>query len=800
KAIGVVPASPEAARLLLDAVSYLGLLEGVSIESLARTDLATCLHLVEGAPSAAEAAAPASSEAAGRPLDLLLIPHQEWITPRTVQTLRLGGTLLAPARAAEGARLSPAQRRLLQRRQITLRWIALEALHEPLDSGTLHGALLESGGWLPRLERCGALSSAEISESAERALRRGAAALRDAVPEASMPEEPSLLTGPSLPRMPRPAATAPSASNLMAARRFHLVGAERLEARLDEPLFPLLATDAEGIEEPAYPLLLGGMEALPQPGTARSLRAALEAALEQSGEAFPIVREHLPRLVERAAELASHRPEGVRAAEAFETLWEGLLAEIDASPAAREAIEAELGRAKRLLDLQGYLLSPGPELPLRLALDTLRKRHRRLLEPFLAELATASVRLAEMLRLDSAHDGAQVSADSLSASLGGAADRFFDPGALRRTLPAYRGSTPLGAARRARLEATQATLDAFLDARAFATEVVLVCEDAAPSGLDPEAVRVVVHPDGPAVAVGLFDGLAASFVGVLRALRIARLELEGAYDPALHDEALARFGWRSFEPHEVQLLPRIVVLASAAHLRGPGLGSLSALLRSGRPLQMLVPLADPSEAGALGGAPAELGYLAIAHRDALVVQTTLARPGHLIRGLDRMAETLRPAVAFIGSASWSGIDPGRLAALRHASRETPCFIHDPDGGSSWAERFEFDENPAPERLWLEREIPLLDADGETQSLRAELTSAHADALDPRLRRHFELLRPEQWSAEQIPLADYIREIGEHPPPRVPYLWALDAEGELRRAILTRQLAYACRDRARIWGI
>ncbi|WP_319528913.1 2-oxoacid:acceptor oxidoreductase family protein [uncultured Cohaesibacter sp.] len=52
--------------------------------------------------------------------------------------------------------------------------------------------------------------------------------------------------------------------------------------------------------------------------------------------------------------------------------------------------------------------------------------------------------------------------------------------------------------------------------------------------------------DGPAVAKGLFEGMTANAAADFRAIRIAKLELANAYDPATDDPFLKNFEWHSF--------------------------------------------------------------------------------------------------------------------------------------------------------------------------------------------------------------------------------------------------------------
>ncbi|WP_198018472.1 hypothetical protein, partial [Sedimentibacter sp. B4] len=56
--------------------------------------------------------------------------------------------------------------------------------------------------------------------------------------------------------------------------------------------------------------------------------------------------------------------------------------------------------------------------------------------------------------------------------------------------------------------------------------------------------------DAQPLAMGMYEGLVSRLVGEVKALRVARLELDGAYDPETHDQALATLSWRDFTPAE----------------------------------------------------------------------------------------------------------------------------------------------------------------------------------------------------------------------------------------------------------
>jgi ferredoxin len=346
---------------------------------------------------------------------------------------------------------------------------------------------------------------------------------------------------------------------------------------------------------------------------------------------------------------------------------------------------------------------------------------------------------------------------------------FFDMEALAKTLqrPA-RGTRVIEPHRRARLETALASLDGFLSAATDAPAVWLFNAGSVP--VDMGAVG------GKAIASGtpLLDGMRFlrhmldSLKSVLQALRLVRLEAASAYEPSRHDEAIDRMDWQYASPDQLRALPPVLVIETAERLARTSLTELGRVLRSGLPLQIGI-LSEGMGTRDLSEFTPDLGYLAMAHREAFVMQASLAHAENLKEGLAQMAATLRPAVAIVS---------GGETPLVHWSRHFPLFRYDPDRGDSWAQRF---------LLFHE-----LTVDG--------ITPAHAAVMFHEMREHFLLLPPSAWDSEQMELADYLVAWKDAPPPAVPYIWVKDAQGGSHRAVITRELAHLCMDRKRAWHV
>ncbi len=94
--------------------------------------------------------------------------------------------------------------------------------------------------------------------------------------------------------------------------------------------------------------------------------------------------------------------------------------------------------------------------------------------------------------------------------------------------------------------------------------------------------------DAQPLAVGIYEGLVSGLVEEVRALRVATMELEGTYDPTIHDAALKTLSWRDFTPAERALVPVVVTISGDGAAFDIGFGAMSRVLAAGTPIKSLV--------------------------------------------------------------------------------------------------------------------------------------------------------------------------------------------------------------------
>jgi ferredoxin len=820
--LGAAPAGDWSDQFLLDAAALLG--------SLGRLDLECPSTAGNAISTLALGTTPSGGESKSK-LDLLFVADASLLGAdgALLDAVRDGATVVFSSRATSpqsaATALGDARRQEFAARGIRLKWINSEITESEVASPScvrtqLLGGFLSADESLARLVRaadligslCSSSDAAGCETRTAELLQQGAGALQSielaAVDPATLQHEVDVRPRRSLPLMvegPEGGDVNEWAEKL---HRFHLTG-EGAHSPI-EPLPPLPLAPAGltplasgGLMWSHYPFVL-----LPD-GTAKSfaaLAAEVVEAIEAGGGRAEVLGQQVRRLARTVSRVLESSAGATGLRDIVDEACRSFAGEFELSESGAAELQDEIDAFKERLPEAAELIKLDDHTLLRFhAASLIHERGPRRYD-FVGDVKTLVTRLEELLQLDDAVTPAGRSSQALAANLGDGEGMRVDTEALSRILPEPRGSKRLPPERRARIEGTLTTLREWVEAAATEPECILVHPDLLPGEGQLPAARTVRHPNGLETAIGLFDGAAERMAAVVRAVRVARLETNNAYDPELHDDVLARLDWQAFSEDELLLLPAIVAVETGERLRGQSLSAFSALLRSGRPVQVLVlesATAAPSGQTweALAGYHPGLGYIAVAHREAFVLQSTLAHPGRLLSGLRRMATALSPAAALISVPAWSvPVPPWVQLAATHFGRGEPLFRYDPSAGATWADRFDLSENPQPELVWPIPGAKYVDGSGTEHELDEPFTFAHAAALDPAYRTHFRLIPPQAWSDAQVPIADYLVAPDRERLRQVPYIWVVDDEGVLGRAVMTRELAFACFDHMRAWRI
>lgn len=461
---------------------------------------------------------------------------------------------------------------------------------------------------------------------------------------------------------------------------------------------------------------------------------------------------------------------------------------IAAIPGLPEAAAKNLSKA---LPADGWLVPFTPNaLPLLYA-AILTTNRRAAKECFVNNVLHQCERLRELLRLDDSRSPEGTTADTLSASMGAEAG-YFNTSALATAFRRKPAATErMSKVRRERVEGILTTLSKAIEETRREPVFWLFHSATAPSSATAFGGDLRQSGDSFDAALEFCDSRLERFARYLRAMRAARLEVDSAFDPAVHEEWLARFDWQSADPDELAALPAFIVLEPAEWLARTSFASFGRLLRSGRPVQILAPyhgLHHHEDENDLSGFMPDFGYLSIAHREAFVLQSSLARREHLAEGLATMSQCLRPAVAVVSvpPAHEANLDDTHAwleSNLLYLSRAFPLYRYNPDRGDTWMDRFELLLSPAAEQI----------------------CAAHVAAVSSDFRSHFRVIPESVWAgeevgSEQLELNAYLEQYRQTPPLAIPFLWVTDRAGRQQRAIVTRELVNLSRDRQHAFRI
>lgn len=596
-----------------------------------------------------------------------------------------------------------------------------------------------------------------------------------------------------------PPVSAPDSDALAEVRRFHLSGTSSKLAEVQDGLRPALLgrfRDTQTLPTD-YPLVLVRTD--PDRPLATGFPEAVSKALESLGDAR-ILRDNLRRLHKRLLEQLSEGAP-VLAGPAIEQAARAMAESLRLSEAHEQTLLADVQRMCEALGADVELLPFGPHTALYLLAHAAHRARAKRRGAFEGRLDEVIRKLGERLEIERRKDDGRPE----RIGLGGKDKGLFDPMALSKVIGAHRGPVRMSQARRERLEHVIDRLRAW---RASDEPRLIMLHDGALDGVDrscAEGCRVE-RVDDPALAVvDRFDEESRRWVERFRALRIAELEVAGKWDEAHHAPWIDHFEWRAFSDEELLAMPPVVAVLGADEVANAGMLPASRALASGRPVKLLSfvrPGHDPrAELG--GGYRVELSFFGMAHREAFVHQGTVARPEPLVAAYRAGLDAPRAGLFVIAAdedADGAGYSVGRWLAASAAveARAHPLFSYAPDAGGSWAERMSVAGNPEPEQAWPRHGLECQARTGAPETLELAFTFADYALLDPALWAWFRMI-PEDCPQDVLTSVDHWLELSERDAvDKVPFVWGVDRDNHLHRLVLTRQLAWICRDRQQSW--
>ena len=334
--------------------------------------------------------------------------------------------------------------------------------------------------------------------------------------------------------------------------------------------------------------------------------------------------------------------------------------------------------------------------------------------------------------------------------------------------------------------------------------------------------------DAQPLAKGMFEGISAQAVGDIRALRMARLELDDAYVPEEHDQAFRFLSWNQFTQEELALLPTVITVGGDGATYDIGFGALSRILASNTPIKVLVLntgaysntggqastssfIGQDSDLARFGAAHSgkyearkELGLIASFHSNVFVCSTNTALQGHFLKNtMEFLTYTDSPAVLDVytpcqgehGVADNVSARQGRLAV---ESRMNPVFVHDPRRGKNLHDWFSLEGNPDPQSDWTTTTIEYLDDNGQLQLMTVALTPANFALTEIRFKKQFRKLAAD--ATNLVPVEDFVNLSDAQRAGKTPFIYSTDSKKKLVRYAVAAPIIALVEERRQHWHL
>ncbi len=624
-----------------------------------------------------------------------------------------------------------------------------------------------------------------------------------------------------LPRLPPAVKDVKTSRRLLfTLRHFHLgdPGAMAELESLGTDVLPALLDPYRGTSSLRYDYPLFLFPAKEQDGYTKSegLACPIIDWLQQAVAAFApgddsarILKDHLPWLDHHLRQALTDVEGPVDAASRLMEAGEALQGHLGLDASTRERLGADIQSLVEQVSQGSAVMAYGHYPALHLLVHAIRSRAVPRRARFHSLIGNCIRGLEELIEVEWIKSDESIEPARARDSVGPDND-LFDVAALSEVMDHSRGTQRMPAERRARIEQALEVLKGWEDDPIL---VHFVHDGRLDSGWlhDHGAVTDIkeVEDQGPCgCATELFDQQAARLAEIFAAVRIAQLEINGIYDPAIHDPWFAKFNWEGFSQDELLLVPTVIAVGDAQWLAGEGMHDFSRLLSSGRPVQILVRVKPSMNPSATNQNPfhhyrLELGYLGISHRQAVVTQSSAARHQHLLEGFLTALDATRTGLHVLST----GMRPGTKLVLLNAwlvagaaleGRAHPFFHINPGAGDFAAARMNFADNPQPERDWPIQAFSYVNEDGNRVDEQLAFTFVDYALLVDSLRDHFRLIPAGFESDALVPMQDYLAMKPEDAYQRVPFIWGVDGAGQLHRLVVSRELALACLDRLNYW--
>jgi hypothetical protein len=461
-----------------------------------------------------------------------------------------------------------------------------------------------------------------------------------------------------------------------------------------------------------------------------------------------------------------------------------------------ELLQKSLSRLRSALKTDGEVIDCDKAMPFRLFQHAWQALQDQKAKKFRAEINKLIMKLSDILSADFGHSKEGMSAERLQASIGSAHRDAFDFAAMSRLLTAATVNVPMAESRRQRVRALLTTLrtQRFFPATAESEKWVGVGE--------PYSFMFETCSE----AVAAYRERLPKMTELAKAMAMAKLETDGNYSEARHDAFFASFGDNGLDADDIAAFPDYLICVRAADFRAAESDLILRAFVAGMPAKLVVqtddlleqsPIRDDFLIAGLRGR--QLASTAIGAGATYVLQSSSA-------GLIQLREQVLRGLAYRGPALfsvYSGANasslPSYLAAAAAAeSRAFPAFTYDPSAGADWASRFSLNGNSQADRDWPSQRLDYEDAEQQLVSETVAFTLVDFAATDPRCAKYFAKVSRAKWTADMLPVSEFLTREHKDLTEKVPCLLMVDRDNRLQKVIVNDTLVQEARRCVDAW--
>ena len=461
-----------------------------------------------------------------------------------------------------------------------------------------------------------------------------------------------------------------------------------------------------------------------------------------------------------------------------------------------EPLAKSIKSLQAALKNDGEVVDCGQATTFRLFRHAWKVRQDRKAQKFRAEINVLITKLSDILSAEFGHSKEGMSPERLKAAIGSAHRDAFDFAAMSRLLTETTINVPMAEQRRQRIRGLLSTLrtQRFFPPATESDKWIGVAD----------AYSFVFENCTEAVAA--YRERLPKMTELAKAMAMAKLETDGEYSEARHDAFFAGFGDNGLDAEDIAAFPDYLICLNAKDFRAAETDLILRAFAAGMPVKLVVQTDDLLEQS-----PIRDDYLIAGLRGTQLANSAIGLGSSYVfqasgSNLFQLREQVMRGLGYRGSALfsiYSGANGGSLppylaAAAAAESRVFPAFTYDPSAGADWASRFSIAANNQADLDWPVLRLDYEDAGQQLASETIAFTLVDFAACDPRCAKYFARVSRANWTADLLPVDDFLKREPKDLSEKAPCLLMVDRDNRLQKVIVNDTLIQEARRCIEAW--